>query len=511
MAIADLTEEAYVAHEAANEAAGRVRVAVHDASRIEWSLSVPLPTDAPLDYSLRVEMQIPSNTFVRHIPWDQMQAFTRLDGPAVAAHGDAVSIDQLRRGALAMASQLARASDGFGRHCRLAGSLFATAAHSELEDALTIWIEAAVRISQEARERLTRTPEDEAAELRRERLLVDEYISVRLLESLAGAERGLSGLTQSKSPNATLIQPVIAAVERRLAEVLCVELEYRQQRGFANADPSSSSQVRALEGYLERSSSLKKHFQEVLFLDPETFHVAERAYHWIAGFVAVVASTWAFAWQIALVNQASSAQTFSTGLLTLALVAGVIYATKDRIKEIGRNWMTRRVHRVWGAQRITRYRAPARRLPGRDVVVTARESFDQGVASLPDPLNPESGATVPVTVLSYEHKGNIVPHAQLLASGVRRVKHVFRYDLSPMFGRLDDAMKPVPVLDNASRKVRFIDAPRCYRVPIRVRVECGGHKYEESATLVLHKRGLERLDREKSSNPSLAEIGIEPG
>ena len=96
---------------------------------------------------------------------------------------------------------------------------------------------------------------------------------------------------------------------------------------------------------------------------------------------------------------------------------------------------------------------------------------------------------------------------------MRRVKHVFRYDLSPMFGRLDDAMKPVPVLDEASRKVRFIDAPRCYRVPIRVRVECGGHTHEEQSTLVLHKRGLERLDRdeEKPSNPSLAEIGIEPG
>ncbi|HSO38098.1 MAG TPA: hypothetical protein VLT33_36470 [Labilithrix sp.] len=511
MAIAELTEEAFVAHEAANEGAGRVRVAVHDASRIEWSLSVPLPKDAALDYSLRVEMQIPSNTFVRHTPWDQMQAFTRLDGPALAAHGDAVSIDQLRRGALAMASQLARASDGFARHCRLAGSLFATAAHSELEDALTIWIEAAVRISQEARERLTCAPAEEPAELGRERLLVDEYISVRLLEALAGAERGLSGLAQSKSPSATLIQPVVAAVEARLAEVLSDELGYREERGFQHADPSSAT---ALERYLERSSRLKKHFQEVLFLDQETFQIAERAYHWIAGFVAVVASTWAFAWQIALANKASSAQTFSTGLLTLALIAGVVYATKDRIKEIGRNWMTTRVHRVWGAQRITRYRAPARRLPGRDVVVTARESFDQGVASLPDPLNPESGATVPVTIVSYEHKGSVVPHAALLASGVRRVKHVFRYDLSPMFARLDDAMKPVPVLDEGSRKVRFIDAPRCYRVPIRVRVECDGHLFEEMSTLVLHKRGLERLDRadqELPSNPSLAEIGIEPG
>ena len=68
MAIAELTEEAYVAEEAATEGAGRVRVAVHDASRIEWSLSVPLPDDKPLAYSLRVELQIPANTFVRHTP-----------------------------------------------------------------------------------------------------------------------------------------------------------------------------------------------------------------------------------------------------------------------------------------------------------------------------------------------------------------------------------------------------------------------------------------------------------
>jgi hypothetical protein len=41
-------------------------------------------------------------------------------------------------------------------------------------------------------------------------------------------------------------------------------------------------------------------------------------------------------------------------------------------------------------------------------------------------------------------------------------------------------------------------------------MESGGQKHEEEATLVLHTRGLERLEREKDSNPSLAEIGIEP-
>src|SRR5689334_8949409 len=171
MAIVELSPEAFARTEAASEVAGRVRLAIHDASRLEWSLSIPLPDEsaAPTPYSLRVEIEIPQNAFVRHVPWDQMQAFTRLDGPAIAAIGDVVTIDALRRGALAMANQLARASDGFQRHCRLAASLFATAPHSELEDALTIWIEAAVRIAQESRERLTRGDDGEVSELARER------------------------------------------------------------------------------------------------------------------------------------------------------------------------------------------------------------------------------------------------------------------------------------------------------------------------------------------------------
>lgn len=501
MALAELTEQCLAATQTATGRAGQLRLEIHDVSRLEWSLSVPLPERGVLDYALRVELQIPRNAFVNQVPWDQMQAFTRLDGPAVSV-GDAVTIDQLRRGALAMASQLARASDGFVRHCRLADSGLENLSRDELEETLIVWVEAAERITEEARERLVRSSPADTKELQRERELVDEYVSVRLLEALAGAEREIRQRMHSAR-----LEPVVAAVEERLAGALELELAHRKKRGFESADPSSS---RALERYLERASRLKKHFQEVLFLESESFKIADRAYHWIAGFVAVVASTWAFAWQIALANRASTASTVSSGIITLAIVAGLVYATKDRMKEIGRVWMTTRVHRVWGAQRITRYRAPARRIPTRDVVVTARESFDESVVSLADPLNPESGATVPVTVLAYAHKGQVAANTQLLSSGVRRVKHVFRYDLSRMFARLDDAVKSVPVLDAASHKVRFVDALRCYRLPVRVTAECAGETYVESGALILHKRGLERLERDRSTLAPPGEVGFEP-
>jgi hypothetical protein len=473
---------------------------------------LPEPKEGPGRYSLRVEMHVPQNAYVRHVPWDQMQAFTRLDGPAYAAVGDVVTIDALRRGALAMANQLARASDGFQRHCRLAGSLFATAPHSELEEVLTIWIDACVRIAEEARERLCVGEPNEPAELVRERKLVDEYVSVRVLEMLAGAERGIANVVGSKSPYVQRLEPVLAVVEEKLANALAGELDYRAKHGYTVADPSSAH---ALERYLDRASRLKKHFQEVLFLEQETFKTAERAYHWVAAFAAVVASTWAFAWQIALLQRAqqnNTSATLSSGFVMLVIVAGIVYAGKDRLKEIGRNWMTHRVHKVWGAERITRYRAPRRRLPARDVVVSARETFSQAITNTPDPLNPECGASTTTTVLTYKHDGEVLPNTHLLGSGVRRVKHVFRYDLSPLFARLDDATKPVPVLDEGTRRVRFIDAPRCYRVPIKVEVEAGGTKHVEHRTLVLHKRGLERLESDRDdSSPTLSEVGLEPG
>jgi hypothetical protein len=247
----------------------------------------------------------------------------------------------------------------------------------------------------------------------------------------------------------------------------------------------------------------------VLFLERESYEVAKRAYHWLAALVALMASFWAFAWQLALAKRGSG-QGLPSGLFVVALAAGMVYATKDRMKEIGRDWLKHRVHRVYGAQRITKYRAPSRRIPARDIVASARESFEQTLERVPDTLNPDSGATTPFTTLSYRHKGAVFPAPQLRSAGVRRIKHVFRYDLSPIFARLDDALKPVPVLDHESRSVKFVDAPRCYRVPVQIRVRAGGVECEDVSTLVIHKRGLDRLERATHSDDSQGDLGIEP-
>ncbi len=467
-----------------------LRVDVHDASRLEWIVAVPLPEAGTLAYTVEVQLEIPANVFAPHAAWAQLQSWARLDGSVGrAGANDDVTIDVLRRGAIAFAHKLTVVHDGFARHCRLAGALSASTPLEDLVDKLDLWLGAAAATAAEARAQLVGATGDDSAELQRERRLVDEYVSVRFLDTLAGAERDLAWLKGSR--HAARHESTIQSTEARVAEELAGEIAYRQQQGYVCADPSSPG---ALERYLDRASQLKKHFQEVLFLEADTYQVAERIHHWVAAFVALMASTWAFVWQIALLNhRPSTGSQVGSGIVLLATLAGVVYATKDRIKEIGRSWISGNVHRFY-AQRVARWRAPARRLPGRDVVVSARESFDQSVASRPDPLNPASSATVLSTVIRYKHRGVVTAQPVLSASGVHGVKHIFRYDLSPLFARLDDSAKQVPVLDPVTRRVRFVEAPRCYRVPVRAMVRCGEVARDVDACLVLHKRGLDRIE-----------------
>ncbi len=507
MAMVNLTEGGLLARdstgvEVAPREASPPRVEVHDASRVEWSVSFPIPESRAQSFAIEVRMKVPESAYVDHVPWKQLQHYLRLDGPELAGGGDGCSIDELRRSVLATAQGLTRASDAFAKEARLASSLFATTKSSELEALLFASLESAERIVADGRERLTHGGKTEKEELLRERKLVDEYLSVRLLEMLGAAEKSLTVLSASRSPHLSELAPVIALVEARIAEALGRELEHRVVEGYVAAD---ASRPKALERYLERTSRLKKHFQEVLFLDHETVHIVDRLTHISSAFVALVASTWAFAWQLLLLGRGVSiGARFGSGITTVALVAGLIYATKDRLKELGRNFLARKLSDVYDVQRLTKFRAPAKRLPGRDVIVSASECFKQSRETLPDPLNPEAGASVPFSVVVYKSRGKVHPQAQLLASGVRRVKHVFRYDLSPFFARLDDATKPVPVLCPETRKVRFVQAPRAYRLPFEVRVTCGTTTVVEETVLVVHKRGLDRVERESDEPASIA-------
>ena len=378
MAIAELGQGDHVSYaDVLEDARGaddaQVRLEIHDASRLEWSISIPLPEDRPLAYAIDVELEIPSNAFAQHAPWDQLQSFTRLDGPEIGGGAtDPLTIDGLRRHALAVAAKLARAGDAFARHCVLAGSLFAAAPRRDLAEGLVLWLDVARATVKDARAGAGKGnghgngngngSEERAFDpiLARERALVDEYMSVRFLDVLAGAERSIAQLRESKSRHIEAMLPAIAQAEEHLGLALGEELAHRKARGWICGEAASPD---ALEHYIDRASRLKKHFQEVLFLEPETFRVADRLHHWVASSAAIIASTWAVAVQMFLAHRTSNTETrLGSGLVLVVVIGGLVYAAKDRIKEVGRSWISGNVHRFY-AQRVARYRAPESRLP----------------------------------------------------------------------------------------------------------------------------------------------------
>jgi len=457
-----------------------VRLGIHDASRIEWIVSIPLPELHGFGYVIEAELEVPTNAAARGTPWEQLQSFTRLAGPTAGSTSDDSTVDALRRGAVSLTHMLERAHDGFARHCK-AAPRDEGAPLPGGHGFLTIWLDAALRAVQEAREKLTRPGGQDSPLIARERTLVDEFVSVRLLDMLGDSDRAARALAGHAS---------LAAVSASVAQSLHDELAYRQMKGYLRPDARSAA---SLEQYVERAALLKKHFEEVLFLDRETEQLDERVQQWIAAFTALGAGVVVFTFQVALAwREDNKRLELGWGLVVLALIAGLWYAARDRLKEFSKTWLMGKINR-FHAQRLTRCRIPARRRPTRDLVVRAKESFDQLVRTRPDALNPEAGASLAVTLIQYIHRGQVLPQPALTASGVTTIRHIFRYDLSPLFPRLADEMKRVPVMDSGGR-VAFAEAPRRYRVPVVVRVRFQRETHEERVTVVLDKGGLRRVD-----------------
>ncbi|MFL5400679.1 MAG: hypothetical protein ACJ79P_22500, partial [Myxococcales bacterium] len=160
-----------------------LRLLLHDSSRFEWTLSVPLPQARAIPYELSVQLEVPTGAVGRQNPWEQLQTFSRLDGPTGVASSRDVTVDALRRGAVTVTQMLARARDGFARHCQ--ALLGGNAAAQEFEGGgkafLLVWLEAALRAVNDTREKLVTRDAGEPPEIDRERELADEFVSVRLL------------------------------------------------------------------------------------------------------------------------------------------------------------------------------------------------------------------------------------------------------------------------------------------------------------------------------------------
>ncbi len=381
----------------------------------------------------------------------------------------------------AASGRLARARDGFVRHCTL---LRASTSPDETHcQPLSLWLTAASTELRNTRAGLLSSAAKDVGPTKdSECSLADEFLSLQLWTVLTDCARALFDTRRALLERDLPESPSFGALESSLAGALSEEIAYRHRAGFALAEPVNIAQ---LERLLGRTRWLKRHFERVLFLDVESYQVVDRFAGWFSAITAMVAYLWFLVWQVTLQRHPVA---LGSGVVAFAIVTAFAYASRERIKEAGRSWLAGRAQRMF-AQRVTRYRLPAReRGRGSGVVVSARESFSQSSAKK-DEL--EGGTTRDVTMLRFVHRGSL--RAESIAPATQ-VRFIYRFDLSPLFPRLHDAVRGFASLDRRTGKVAIVDVPRNYAIPVRARLRRQGATVHSAFTLVLNKNGLVRVD-----------------
>ncbi|WP_394841060.1 hypothetical protein LZC95_28790 [Pendulispora brunnea] len=467
----------------------RVSLSVHDASRLAWNVTVPVAKSGRLTYELTVELEVPTNLVGSFEPWGALQSYARLDGAderGTQPHG---SPAVFRREIMGVSFKLARSRNGFVRHCTLVRSSARARSVEEADhvQSLILWISAARGALAQARAGMLACG-CKREERDNEHTLADEFLSVQLWSVLTDCARALFETQRWLAIRSEDAAAELDAVEERLSEALREEIAYRKEAKFPHAEPADALE---LERLVSRLRWLKKHFERVLFLEGESYRVASRLGSWFSAAAAMLAYLWFFFWQLALEKHPFPGA-IGSGVLVFALLTAIVYASRERLKEAGRNWLEGRAQSMF-AQRVTRYRLPSPTPRARGPIVgTARESFSQSAARRPDPVSPESQATLDVTVLRFSHRGFVTrPEA---AEGSAQVRLVFRLDLSPLLPRLHDAVRGFASPNVETGHIVILDVPRNYELPVRADLRFEETHEEIERTLVLNKNGLCRID-----------------
>ncbi|MSP91543.1 MAG: hypothetical protein EXR79_07045 [Myxococcales bacterium] len=482
-----------------------LRVDVHDRSRIEWVATVPLaPAGETHTWEIMFEADISDAMWVPHQPWDHFWVRSRLTSPKLAPGHRMVGppIDQLRRRALGAVHDLKRTTQVLDVQLRKVRARDGVLLPAEAEEAVR-GVRAGIERARVAREAFDylRDPQDVALE--REQGLAAEYVSTQILLLVTKVAAALQG-TLLRRPRP--LGGAVAVLQAALHDELARENDLRQRLGF-HEHPVRN--VADGEGFVTRAALLKKHFQQALFLEASAFMMDQRMRNWIAALMAMVASTFYFVWQIYVLNAAMSPGQTTISLATAAVIAALVYAAKDRIKELGRDWLQTRLKHSY-ADRVAHLRLQERMDPRRHRLGLARETISVVRRWALDRLNPGLGRTVQVHHLRVrellKHEGLGVLHDQ----GLTGLKHVFRYDLSPLFVKLDDLPKHVPV--EAEGGVRTVATTRVYSIPLTVTLQRVDHKAQppivQAGVLHVRRKGLLRFRRHhqgpRTTHPALA-------
>ena len=318
----------------------------------------------------------------------------------------------------------------------------------------------------------------------------DEYCSLFLdgaIALLARAAQGESALYDGSG--------FVGRFTQTLGRHARLEAVYRTSLGYLNLTDAPAD----VEYFAYRQSFLKKAVQQALYVDTRRIE-SDRFVRNAAGAVAAaLAATWALVAQLPaqIQNLPPGLQTFLLGLPIVAYIA------KDRIKELTRDWLSRRAKSYDHGSGIA---------PG--------SLADVGLAALSGSVKERVKfldlSQVPPDVLSLRVAKRTVRGAELGGEGVltysRRIelhsarraapfaegmalRQIIRLNLRHFLTRLDEPHQPESHYSLTTETFRLVELPKVYHLNLIARVTEGSGKTScRRWRIVINKEGIVRLD-----------------
>ena len=337
---------------------------------------------------------------------------------------------------------------------------------------------------------------DAPAELSEGWQAVDEYVSLLSEEALTNL---VATCKPSESPQ---LKTAIAAAQKMAVG----EYEHRVGQGWSTfaIDGEKNEQLP------HRWRVVKRYVSSALYLHVARDQPGKLATN-IIGMIAAAAAMLFATLAILAITQAYGAS-LSTAFLTGMVVA---YVIKDRIKELGKRTLGRRLQRMMPDHVV--------RIFGRDdeEMGTAKESFRvQLPTQLPSDIFAERFADHstqdaidgrPETVLCYEKLISLSSEKlKQQFTGAIGLTDIIRLNLQPMMARMDDAWETYRYIHPRTGEIQVTKCARVYHINVLIRLfEPDGENIVHRVRAIVNRKGIVRVESVHADDTTVTTMASE--
>ncbi|HEY9722276.1 MAG TPA: hypothetical protein V6D47_09690 [Oscillatoriaceae cyanobacterium] len=319
---------------------------------------------------------------------------------------------------------------------------------------------------------------------------VDEYLTYRFDDTLSELHFHLMAACVAPDDTERLASRLRAIAEQ--------EGRHRSQAGYIALTPGDEENL-AL--YTYRASALKKLVERVLYLDVKTIQETTRWRNLAAAAGATLAATF-----MAFSRHQWSAQLNSHWLFLAIIAYAFLYMVKDRIKEILREYVWKRVSSFFPDNRLLVH-DPTKHL---DIGQSTERTQYLQKSSLPKDvlLVRNFDHTIDLdeeraeTVILYQ--SDVRLNGREILNGHQRrthLKHILRFSVEDLLARMDNPTVRVRFYDAASRVFCRLRAPKVYHMNVVFRFTRWNDRNQaaeptyQRVRVVLDKNGIRHIDQ----------------